>query len=243
MPNRESSQPGMGDWAEAAHELRRPLGVAQGYLTMLLEGHLGSLADAQRRALLRIQSKLAETQNQLEQQVLQGRLDADAVAPALRRLDLVEVAESAIERAQPRIELAGGSLRFEPPQFGVPAIADSALLARILDNLLDNAITYADGTPQVSVRVGLADGPFLRICDGGAGMDPALRERIFARGFRADPGGGRPGSGLGLYLSRRAAQLMGASLWVEWTQPGEGSCFRLDLKGPQDDLPGQMALG
>lgn len=234
---------GVREWAEVTHELRRPLGVAQGYLTMLIEGHLGSLADGQRRALLRIQSKLAETQSQLEQWVLQGRLETDSVTPALRRLDLVREAESAIERAQPRIELQGGSLGFEPPQFRVPAIADSALLARILDNLLDNAITYADGAPQVNVQVDMADGPLVRICDGGMGMDPSLGEQIFERDFRADPAGGRPGSGLGLYLSRRAAELMHAWLWVEWTQPGQGSCFRLDLQGPQDDLPGQMAPG
>lgn len=241
MPDRASPQPGKGKWAELAHELRRPLGVAQGYLAMLLEGHLGALADSQRQALLHIQSKLSETQNELERLLLEGRLESDAIAPALRRVDLVQEAESAIERTQARVELAGGSLGLERPPSAITALADSGLLARILDNLLENAITYAVGSPRVSVQAGLADAPFLRVCDAGRGIDPGVSEQIFARGFRADPTGSRPGSGQGLYLSRRAAQLMEAQLWVEWTEPGRGSCFRLDLR--PEELPGPAGPG
>lgn len=232
MSNRGRSQPEGEQWAQAAHELRRPLGVAQGYLSMLLEGQLGQLPAPQRRALLQVQDKLTEAQKELEQLVLQRRLDTDSVTLALRSLDLVQEVKSAVGRAQAQIELASGTLSFEPPPFAIHALADGALVARILDNLLDNAITRADGAPRVTVEAGMAEGPFLRICDEGIGMDPALREQIFIRGFRADPTGSRPGSGLGLYLSRRAAQLMQADLWVEWTQPGRGSCFRLDLKNP-----------
>lgn len=232
MPDCATSPPGKGEWAEVAHELRRPLGVALGYLSMLLEGHLGTLAAPQRRALLQIQSKLTETQSELEQVVLQGRLETDSITPALRPLDLVQEAESAIGRSQARVELRGGSLGLERPDWAVLALADSELLARILDNVLDNAITCAEGAPRVTVEAGMADAPFLRVCDEGPGMDPGLQEQIFWRGFRVDPAGTRPGSGLGLYLSRRAAELMEANLWVEWTQPGGGSCFRLDLKRP-----------
>ena len=228
MPDRPTAPPRRREWAEVTHELRRPLGVALGYLTMLLEGELGSLAAAQRRALLQIQSKLTETQSELEQLVLEGRLETDR--PAMRRLDLVQEAESSIGRTQPRIELAGGSLALERPPSAVLALADSALLARILDNVLGNAITCADGPPRVTVQAGMAHAPFLRIRDEGIGMDPGLHEQIFWRGFHADPTGTRPGSGLGLYLSRQAAQLMEANLWLEWTEPGRGSCFRLDLQ-------------
>lgn len=241
MPDATPPPEKKGERAELAQELRRPLGVIQGYVAMLLEGHLGALAGRQRQALLHIQGKLSETQNELERLLLEGRLESDAIAPALRRVDLVQEAESAIERAQARIELAGGSLGLERPPFAIPALADSGLLARILDNLFENAITYAVGSPRVSVQAGLADAPFLRVCDAGRGIDPGVSEQIFARGFRADPAGSRPGSGLGLYLSRQAAHLMEAQLWVEWTEPGRGSCFRLDMR--PDDFPGPVGLG
>ena len=212
---------------EAAHEIRRPLGVGLGYVAMLLEGQLGPLSDAQRMAVLQIHGKLTEAHRQLEQQLLLGRLDTGSVVPAMRRLDLVGEVESAVARAEAAAELRGATMTFNRPSGPILAFADGSLLARILDNVLDNALASAQGAPRVVVEAGVADRPFVRICDEGNGVDPALHEHIFARGFRADPN--RSGSGLGLFLSRQAAEHIGASLWLEWSQPGQGSCFRLDL--------------
>lgn len=212
---------------DAAHEIRRPLGVGLGYLAMLLEGQLGPLSDAQRRAVLQIHGKVTEAQRQLEQQILLGRLETGSMVPALRRLDLVEEIELALGRAQAAAELRGTTMTFNRPSGPIYTVADGGLLALVLDNILDNAVASAPESPSVVVEVGEAESPFVRICDDGSGVDPALGERIFGRGFRADPS--RPGSGLGLYLSRQAAEHIGASLRLEWSQPGQGSCFRLDL--------------
>jgi two-component system, OmpR family, sensor kinase len=212
---------------EAAHEIRRPLGVALGYLAMLLEGQLGPLSDAHRRAVLQIHGKVTEAHRQLEQQVLLGRLETGSMVPAMRRLDLVGEVEAALARTQAAAELKGATITFDRPSGPIYASADGALLARILDNILENALASARGAPRLAVEAGEADSPFVRICDEGVGVDMELREHIFARGFRADSS--RPGSGLGLYLSRQAAEHIGASLQLEWSQPGQGSCFRLDL--------------
>jgi two-component system, OmpR family, sensor histidine kinase KdpD len=221
---------------EAAHEIRRPLGVALGYVAMLLEGQLGALPDAQRQALLQVQAKLKDAHHQLEQQVLLDRLETDAVMPEMRRVDLVSEVQAAIGRSQASAELARATLTSNQPTRAIHALADSALLERVLDNVLDNALASATGTPQVEVETGVDDRPFVRVCDGGKGISPELREQVFARGFRADRS--RSGSGLGLYLSRQAAEQMGATLWLEWTQPGQGSCFRLDLRPAPDGSQG-----
>lgn len=227
MSEPEDSEGAIERLREATHEIRRPLGVGLGYLGMLLEGQLGPLSDAQRRAVLQVHGKVTEAHRQLEQQVLLGRLETGSVVPAMRRLDLVGEVELAVARAQAAAELRGATITFNRPRDPIYAFADGALLARILDNILENALNSARGAPRVAVETGVADGPFVRICDEGIGVDPGLREEIFARGFRADPN--RPGSGLGLYLSRQAAEHIGAALRLEWSQPGQGSCFRLDL--------------
>jgi signal transduction histidine kinase len=217
---------------EKAHELRRPLGVALGYLEVLLEGRLGSMSDAQRKALVHIQAKLSEAHQDLEALVLLGRLEANALRPTLQGLDVAREVESAMGRAQARVELAEGSVTLDQPETAVSALADRALLARILDNLLDNAIAYTDGAPRVALQVAadeVAKRPVVRVSDEGVGMNPELREQIFVRGFRAASSGAPSGSGLGLYVSRQAAEQMGAELVVERTQPGQGSCFRLEL--------------
>ena len=218
-----------------AHELRRPLGVARGLVDMLLEQGFGRLTDAQRTALLRIQTKIDEALNDLEQQVLLDRAQTGAITPAMHPLDVAKEVESAVGRVLTRLELASGGVTLNASAGAgvdgpIMALADRGLLARILDNLLDNAITSTEGAPQITVQAGIADRPFVRVADRGMGIDPRLREQIFLRGFRSDPSGTRPGSGLGLYLARQAAEQMAAELWLEWTEPGRGSCFRLDLQ-------------
>lgn len=220
---------------EMAHELRRPLGVARGLVDMLLAHGLGALTDPQRTALLRIHAKIDEALNDLEQHVLLDRAQTGAITAAIHPLDVAREVELAVGRVLVRIELASGGVTLDAsaaagPDGPIMALADKGLLARILDNLLDNAITCTEGAPQITVEAGIADRPFVRVADQGMGMDPRLREQIFLRGFRSDPSGTRTGSGLGLYLSRRAAEQMGAELWLEWTEPGRGSCFRLDLQ-------------
>ena len=221
-------QSGMG---ERAHELRRPLGIARAFVEMLLEGKLGTVMDAQRTALLRVQHKLDEVLHGLEEELMWGRLDADALSPTMCDIDLGQEAGAAVERAKARVELAGGMMSLQRPDARITAVADRGLLARVLDNLLENAVSYADGSPRIDLQAGVAERPFVRVCDEGVGIDPDLRDQIFDRGFRAHPGGSQSGWGLGLHLSRKAAQAMGGELAVEWTKPGQGSCFRLELRG------------
>lgn len=238
MPERDRWQSGMG---ELAHELRRPLGIARAFVEMLLEGKLGMLMDAQRTALLRVQSKLDEALHGLDEELLLSRLEADVLSPTMHSLDLGQEAEAAVERAQARVDLAEGTLSFQRPDAEITAVGDRGLLAQVLDNLLDNAITYAEGPPRIELQVGNAELPFLRVCDEGVGIGPELRDQIFDRGSRAHPGEPRSGWGLGLHLSRHAAEAMGGELALEWTQLGRGSCFRLKLRsadqraGPIED--------
>ena len=61
-------------------------------------------------------------------------------------------------------------------------------------------------------------------------MAPQVAARVFEEGFRGEPSGSRAGSGLGLWLSRRAADQMQGRLELESTEPGRGSVFRLELQ-------------
>lgn len=225
--------------AEVTHETRRPLGLARGYVSILLEEQPGPLTAAQRNRLIQVDEKLAEAQAQLDNRlVLLSKLELNEgrAASSLQGVDLLADVERAIERARVRADQASGQLELRHPEPPIRARADSMLLSRVLDNLLENALLYSDGPPQVSVEVGSGNGdrPFVRVVDQGAGMSPSIAEEVFAKGFRGDPSGPRPGTGLGLWLSRRAAEQMHARLELESTQEGGGSAFRLEL---QPDRP------
>ena len=126
---------------------------------------------------------------------------------------------------QPLAAQRGIDLRFVMSSETV--LSDPVLLRQIAQNLIINALKYADGP---KVLVGLrhdGDGGWLIVQDCGPGIDPADQERIFnefERLSRSD----QPGSGLGLSIVRRACQQLGHS--VELTSaPETGSCFRVRL--------------
>jgi signal transduction histidine kinase len=149
----------------------------------------------------------------------------------MERLELGEESARAVERMLPRATLCGARLEAMPAGEPIEATADPLLVARILDSLILNGLTYTEWPATVLVEVGDARGPFVRIRDSGLGMDCHTRAHAFDHSFRGDPDDGeRPGSGLGLYLSRRAAERMGATLEVEWSHPGLGTSFLFRLR-------------
>lgn len=111
-------------------------------------------------------------------------------------------------------------------------LADRVLIGKILDNLANNALTYSDHPPTIRVQARRDAGQVaITVADDGIGVAPAEQLRIFERFARGtDPlFGEKPGSGLGLYLSRGLAEQMGGSLQLQASQPGKGSTFVLRL--------------
>src|SRR6185436_18062088 len=122
---------------------------------------------------------------------------------------------------------------------------------RILQNLLGNAIDHGEGKPIVVYVDSDADALAIAVRDYGVGMSAADMARVFDRFWRADPSRQRStgGTGLGLAISLEDAMVHGGELAV-WSEPGEGSCFRLTiprvrgdaLRGSPLDLPPDAAI-
>ena len=222
--------------AEVRHETRRPLGLARAHLSLVLDEQMGPLTTAQRGRLHDVDEKINQAQAELDNR-LRLRNPAEpaedpAGDPTLQSLDVLSEVQMAVNRIQTRVELASGHLELRHRSSRVRARGHRQLLGRVLDNLLENAILYSKDRPQVTVELGVGEGarPFVRVTDSGVGMTPEIAERVFTKGYRGDASGSRSGSGLGLWLSRRAADEMGAHLELEATLPGRGSSFRLELR-------------
>lgn len=213
------------------HEVRRPLALARGYVDMALHGTFGPMDDGLRRPLNVLEDKLEEVQLELEQLALLAELRASNLEPGLESLDLAEESLRAAARMRPQAELQEARLNVSRKEDPVVAAAHPVLLGRILDNLIHNALTYTDGPARVQLQVGDNGRPFVRIRDHGRGMGRRAQQHAFDRGFRNDPDDrSRPGTGLGLCLSRQAAERMGGTLELEWSQPGKGTSFLLKLR-------------
>ena len=216
----------------AAHELAPPVAVLTSYLAILYDGKLGP-PPAKWTAILRVMSDKAwQIDRIINELVDAARIEAKTQKPNRSYLDLREAVRMAIERARPRLEVSGGRITTELAPEPVPVDADARQIGRILDNLINNSLTYSVRPARVKVNAAAeGDRAVIHVIDNGVGMSEAERARVFEPFRRSkDPAFSEvPGVGLGLYASRKLAEVNQGRLTVERTEPGLGSCFALDL--------------
>ena len=215
----------------AAHELLTPLTVLSGYLSLLGGGSLGSPPESWETPLDILMAKTQDLERIVGDLLNASRLEV--IPPRLESevLDLRTVVEDAVERARPRIELLRAEVTVKLSPDPVPVEADEAQLGRILDDLVNNALTYTIRTPHVQIALSThSRRAIVRVEDNGVGIPEDDWQRVFDRLYRvADPQVVVPGIGLGLYISRHLAESSGGSLVVESSTPGEGTVFALAL--------------
>jgi len=214
----------------ASHELRGPLAVLKGYLSMLSDGDLTLGVPATARIFDIIGGKLQEVSDLVEQMLETARLEDSRLHLRLQVLDLEEVVAEAAERTRPQ---AGSSHRLvvgETPA-PVPVIADRKRLLTILTNLLDNAVKYSPAGGRVEVRIASRrDRVEVKVRDHGLGIAADDLPRLFTRFGRIVTAENShiPGTGLGLYLARELARMHGGDITVR-SDEGSGSTFTVSL--------------
>jgi signal transduction histidine kinase len=111
------------------------------------------------------------------------------------------------------------------------ANADRGHVARILDNLLNNALTYSPSPACVTLELRATDPIEVAVEDRGSGIPADQHELVFERFHRVQGATTRGGAalGLGLSISRELARLNGGALLLERSAPGQGSVFVLKL--------------
>jgi len=202
--------------ANASHELRSPLAR----LRMAIELWLGQPGPAMQAEILR---NLAESDQLVEEILLASRLDH--AGPTIRGAERVDLVGLAAEEAA---RLEAGVACVEAGESPIEIEGDAKLLRRLIRNLLENAAKH--GRPPVRIVVtGQEGGARLVVSDGGQGIPPSERERVFEPFYRpAGRSESSGGWGLGLSLVRQIAQRHGGAAFCEG-QPGGGSRFVVDL--------------
>lgn len=216
----------------AAHELGPPIDLVTSYLAVLSSGNLGPPPRKWRAILSVLTDKAWQVSRLIDELVEAARIEADAGAPVQAVLDLRDAVQEAARRARPRVDVSGAVISTELGTEPVAIRADPRHVARILDNLIHNSLTYVSRPPRVRLEVtGVQDRGVVRVIDNGVGMTAAERARAFQPFQRTkDPEFSRiPGFGLGLYASRKLAEANKGTLTVERTEHGVGSCFALAL--------------
>jgi signal transduction histidine kinase len=209
-----------------SHELRSPMAAVIGS-ARTLQARWRELRPEQREAFLAVIADETTRLAALVGDVLDtSRIEAGTFGYRFDEVDLAEVLRDSVAAAeigQDEVRLTAELPRALPSVRG-----DAERLRQLVDNLISNAIKYSESGGEVTVDVVAEDGHVVvHVRDTGPGIRPEHHSQIFEKFGRAT-GSAKPGTGLGLFLSRSFAEAHGGSLDVE-SAPGEGACFTLRL--------------
>ena len=203
-----------------AHDIKTPLTSIVGYLTLLDESPDLPVETRARYAHITLE-KAYRLEELLDEFFEITRYNLQTIPIERSRFDGALFVSQVIEEFYPLAEGRSLSLVFDGPD-ELPVFADAGRVARVLNNVLKNAVAYADAGTEVRVRTGLVVAPDgfvwweLTVTDRGRELSPEHLERIFEKFFRADAARGSDGggAGLGLAIAREIARAHGGDIYA-----------------------------
>ena len=216
--------------AQVSHDLRTPLAALHGYLeTLKLKED--SLTAEERANYFDIVLHQSEHLTRLVEELFElAKLEAREASPDCEPFSLPELVQDVVQKFKLKADAHRVSLAMELDP-DLPLVSgDIALVERVLDNLIDNALTHtpAGGSVRVPVRRD-AQQVILCVADNGKGIPPDELPRVFDPFYQTkDQKAGNGHAGLGLAIARRIVELHGSVLDVR-SRPGEGTTFAFGL--------------
>lgn len=216
------------------HDVKNPLGAADGHAALLADGILGALSEKQRESVLRIRRSIGTALRLIADLLELARAESGQIEIECVSTDVVRAAREVVEDFRAQAVAAGLDIEVEASG-QMLAETDPTRVRQILGNLLSNAVKYAPGArATVAARVtqnGHGPGPgtwlALSVADTGPGIPSDKQDLIFQEFTRLDPYA-QSGAGVGLAISRRIARIMGGDLTVD-REVGRGATFTLWL--------------
>ena len=190
--------------SKLTHEIRGPVSTLRGLVGTTLT-HYDRLSDEERREFLHLMRHEADRlERTVEQVAFALKLDAGSVRFDIRSRDLAEIVRETAQAA----DTGDHPLEVDVAE-SIEAPVDGALIASVVHQLIDNAVTFSP--PDSPITIGLRrddDGAVIEVTDRGPGVPPDTRETVFERFADWRPPGyeDRPGTGLGLFISRAVAR-------------------------------------
>lgn len=221
------------------HDVKNPLGAADGYLAMLEEGALGALPSRHQETLTTVRKLIGHALELIHRLLDVARAEAGQLAVHEQPTDMRSVVREVVESFQGQARARHIRLDLELDAH-VPVLrTDPALVRQIVGNLVSNAVKYTGEGGRVCVEVRVEDSKSdgmryakVIVADNGPGIAPDKLPLLFIEFTRFDAGAAE-GAGIGLAISQKIAEALRGSIIVD-NRPSAGCTFTLQLPMPKE---------
>jgi nitrogen-specific signal transduction histidine kinase len=224
-----TNQMNMSFFANIAHEFRTPL--------TMIAGPVGQLAksdsiDGEERSLLSIAQRSIQRMFKLVNQLMDfNKLENDTLRLSVEQIDVVSLLNSICDTFEFNVKEKGLTLNRLGMEDQLMAWTDGDKLEKIVSNLLSNALKFTPSGGKIDVQLDVDDNKVkVSVADTGKGIPEEQRENIFKRYYQLDNQTKaivNYGTGIGLYYSRRLAELHHGTLTADNREDGTGAVFTL----------------
>jgi signal transduction histidine kinase len=224
----------------AAHDLKTPLAILNGYVELLQSEKLGPLNERQRQILSDMRSSGMRLQQFIQDFLSFSALEVDEMKIRNEIGDLNACLSEVCRLWSLRFHEKGLALYFLGNDELKPFAFDSAKIQRVISNLVENASKFTPSGGTVWLHAerrrqneSVPNSVKVSVSDTGPGIPPEYHIEVFDDFFRLPQTEGQEGMGLGLAIARRLINGMGGKIWVE-SEPGAGCKFSfiVPLKPP-----------
>jgi protein-histidine pros-kinase len=218
--------------ASMSHELRTPLNAIIGFTGTLLMKLPGPLTNDQENQLQTIRTSARHLLSLINDLLDLAKIESGKVELSFEPVLCQKVVEEVTTTLRPLAEAKGLQFKLEIPKEDIVVRTDRRALGQIIINLTNNAIKFTEqGEICLTVKQNHDNGrrmTEISVSDTGTGIRPEDQSRLFQAFQRVGLSAARhqEGTGLGLYLSQKLAELLGAKITLQ-SQYGEGSTFTL----------------
>lgn len=220
-----------------SHDLRSPLTSIKGYVGGMLDG---TLQEEDYPEYLNIVQEEATRLQTLVQRLFEVSLAQNTEHFRMTVFDLNEVVEEQIQAIRQQVLQKHIRLEFRTNDAGhngsLNVVGDDGMIARVLQNILTNALRYCPENGRIIVTTGKkasSDTAVVTVEDSGKGISEKNHEHVFDRFFKEDKARGKSGSGLGLYIARTIVQRHGQSIKAGNSEELGGAKLEFTLALPE----------
>ena len=218
----------------ASHQLRTPLTIIKGYISMMLEGNFGELSRRKRDPLEKVFESNERLIRLVENLLNISRIESGRLQFNFETIQLEDLVKSEAEELKSTAERKGLKLVYKAPKRKLPRVrVDEEKIRQVIMNLIDNAIKYSrQGKIEVLVK---EDGDFIKceVKDTGVGVKKEDQPNLFKKFSRGEGMFlvNTEGTGLGLYVARQMIEAHDGKIWVESEGVNKGSnfCFKIPV--------------